>query len=45
VHRPAAVGGCHRGDEELQDLHTRVDGGCKDRWTKRGGVNWAFFKI
>jgi hypothetical protein len=18
---------------------------CKDRWTKRGGVNWAFFKI
>jgi hypothetical protein len=20
-------------------------GSCKDRWTKRGGVNWAFFKI
>jgi hypothetical protein len=19
--------------------------GCKDRWTKRGGVNWVFFKI
>jgi hypothetical protein len=18
---------------------------CKDRWTKRGGVNWVFFKI
>jgi hypothetical protein len=33
--------------EEDHDDVNEIDilGFCKARWTKRGGVNWAFFKI
>jgi hypothetical protein len=27
------------------DVEIRMDAQCKDRWSKRGGVNWVFFKI
>ena len=34
------------GGSRVETLYTSVVlGYCKDRWTKRGGVNWAFFNF